>query len=53
MILSQMKGAVGDPRRRMLELTALELTTYPTEQAVPTYSAWLPQIGYLIKETEP
>jgi uncharacterized protein YdcH (DUF465 family) len=33
----------------MLELTALELTTYPTEQAVPTYSAWLPQIGYLIK----
>ena len=29
------------PIRRMLELTALELTTYPTEQAVPTYSAWL------------
>jgi|SRR5579871_3041593 len=32
----------------------LELTTYPTEQAVPTYSAWLSQKwlsqdGYLIK----
>ena len=49
MILSQMKGPSVTPARRMLELTALELTTYPTEQAVPTYSAWLPQIGYLIK----
>ena len=29
------------PARRMLEVTTLELTTYPTEQAVPTYSAWL------------
>jgi uncharacterized protein len=27
----------------------LRLTTYPTEQAVPTYSAWLSQTGYLIK----
>jgi uncharacterized protein YdcH (DUF465 family) len=32
------------PGRRMLRLT-----TYPTEQAVPTYSAWLSQTGYLIK----
>src|ERR1700724_2747434 len=27
----------------------LRLTTYPTERAVPTYSAWLSQTGYLIK----
>ena len=35
MILSQMQGAVGDPPRRMVELT-----THPTEQVNPTYSAW-------------
>ncbi len=39
MILSQMKGPSVTPGRRMLELTI-----YPTEQAVPTYSAWLPKM---------
>lgn len=40
MILSQMRGAVGDPSpKRMFSVN------YPTEQNQPTDSAWLPHKG--------